>query len=220
MDANSQLWGIRFSGESVYVNVYDRLTSLDQQEEQVESRSEIYSVEMDSILTMTLDQFLTGETCDDSKVARMRATTFDVEKDRLKSTGLKLTIPTAIFSSLDFRLPLDRRLITYNSLLCLSFSRRGNPDQIKQALSAFPFVYYAGINAEGTGVTAIIPIVSTDWRDHQRYFDELEWQLRQRDLIPDKAGRRITTPLFQTVDPDAYFNRDCVRFSLKCPEGE
>ncbi len=47
-------------------------------------------------------------------------------------------------------------------------------DAIKDKLSELPYVYYAGISSEATGVFSIIPVANADWQKYEVYFDALE----------------------------------------------
>lgn len=214
MDANTQMEGIRFSGENVEVSVFEQLTSLDQQGNLLSSRCEVYGSEMSRSMTMSLDQFLLGEVCDNEAVASVRRRQFDNERDRKKSTTLKVACLSARLKTRDLCVEVEEQIAEYNSLVCMDFHDPDRLDWIKETLATLPFVYYAGISSGKTGVFAIIPIVSANWREHRNYFDELERVTRDLGLNPSKRGRKVTDLRYQSIDHDPYFNRRCTRFSL------
>ena len=220
MDANTQLKGIRFSGENVQVSVYDELTSLNQQGKFLKDRCTEYRRELRRAVNMSLDSFLKGEIYPEDVVLSVRRQDFDNERDKKKSTTLKAACPAAVLKERGYADEVENQIEEYNSLVCMDFHGPEKLDWIKETLAGLPYVYYAGISSGKTGVFAVIPIVSTDWREHTRYFDELEHVTRQLGLNPSKKGRLVTDLRYQSIDRDAYFNLDCTRFSLVRPGEE
>lgn len=214
MDANTRMEGIRFSGENVYVSVYSQLTSLDQQGELLSSRCAVYGREMSRATTMTLDQFLFGDEFDSDAVNSVRRHQFDIERDRKKSTTLKVACLQARIKTRDFCVEVEDQIAEYNSLVCMDFHDPTRLDWMKDTLATLPYVYYAGVSSGKTGVFAIFPIVSDDWHDHRHYFDELERITRDLGLNPSKRGRNVTDLRYQSIDAEPYINRRCTRFSL------
>ena len=129
-------------------------------------------------------------------------------------TTLKVACLAAKLYSRSYILPMEKRIAEYNSLVCMDFHDPERLDWIKKTLADLPYVYYAAVSSGRTGVFAIIPIVSGDWKEHKHYFDELERITRALGLNPSKRGRNVMDLRFQTVDEEAYFNRKCERFSL------
>ena len=220
MDANTQMRGIRFSGENVQVSVYDELTSLNQQGNFLKDRCRVYRRELKRATNMSLDSFLKGEVYPDDVVLSVRRQDFDNERDRKKSTTLKAACLAAVLKTRGYGDELEDQIQEYNSLVCMDFHDPARLDWIKDTLAGLPYVYYAGISSGKTGVFAVIPIESADWREHHHYFDELEHITRQLGLNPSKKGRLVTDLRYQSIDHEAYFNPDCTRFSLMRPGGE
>lgn len=220
MDANTQMDGIQFSGENVQVSVYDQLTTFDEQGNLLSSRMKEYGSEMERAINMSLDSFLTGEGENKDSVFRIRHYNFDNERDKKKVTTLKVACLAAKLYSRSYILPMEKRIAEYNSLVCMDFHDPEHLDEIKEKLATLRFVYYAGVSSGKTGVFAIIPIVSAEWREHRYYFDALERLTRAMGLNPSKKGRKVTDLRYQSVDECPYVNRECTRFSLLRPEGQ
>lgn len=134
MDANTRMEGIRFSGENVNVSVYSQLTSLDQQGELLSSRCAVYGREMSRATTMTLDQFLLGDEFDSDAVNSVRRHQFDIERDRKKSTTLKVACLQARIKTRDFCVEVEDQIAEYNSLVCMDFHDPTRLDWMKETL--------------------------------------------------------------------------------------
>ncbi len=214
MDTNTQMEGIQFSGESVSVSVYDELTTFGEQGNVLSSRVKEYGREMGRATNMSLDNFLFGDVYSSEPVYAVRRFQFDSERDKKKSTTLKAATLAAKMKDRSSLLPLNKRIAEYNSLVCMDFHDPDRLDWIKDQLATLSFVYYAGVSSGKTGVFAIIPIVSADWREHRYYFDALERITREMGLNPSKKGRKVTDLRYQSVDDNPYVNRKCTRFSL------
>ncbi len=206
--------GIQFSGENVSVSVYDELTTYDEQGNVLSSRVKEYGREMGRATNMSLDNFLFGEIYSCNPVYAVRRFQFDSERDKRKSTTLNSSTPAAKMRDRSSLLPLSQRIAEYNSLVCMDFHDPEHLDEIKEKLATLRFVYYAGVSSGKTGVFAIIPIVSAEWREHRYYFDALERLTRAMGLNPSKKGRKVTDLRYQSVDESPYVNRECSRFSL------
>ena len=220
METNNQLEGIRFSGEDVQVSLFGQLTSLNTQGQEMSKKNEEYEAELKHHRDVTLDSFLFGRDFAPDVLRAVRRKLLGHEIDKRKSTSLELATPACIMVSRDKVVRLEDRIKKYNSLVCMDFHDPENLDWIKETLAQLPYVYYAGISSGKTGVFAIIPIVDTNWRNHELYFNELRRITKNMGLNPSLCGRSVDDLRYQSEDQEPYYNPNCTRFSLVRPGEE
>ena len=125
--------------------------------------------------------------------------------------------PSATFWTRDKDVPLEKKIKHYNALMALDFDDVEDLEALKEELKTIPWVYYAGLSVSGTGIFAIVPLDTDDYRMHRVFFDALEAEMKERGYKVDPSCKDVTRMRFVSYDTDPYFNKDCVLYSL--PEG-
>lgn len=131
--------------------------------------------------TVNLRDWLRDETYKD-KVERIRKIENKTERDKIKAT-----LPAVTISGL-FKARSKAGLIKHSSLICVDIDRKDNLhianfEDLKQILSAAPFVAYCALSISGTGYYAIVPILHPE--KHEMHFEAL------RELFKVKLGINI-----------------------------
>ncbi len=196
------------------VSVFERLTSLNLQGRSVEDKCVRYSDEIQRQYTTSLDSFVLRGKSNRELIQKVRKREAGIERDLFKSTNLEAACLAAKVSSRDQCESIDRRIMSYNSLVCMDFQGPTGLDAIKDKLRELPYVYYAGVSSGATGVFSIIPVANADWQKHEVYFDALEEITRDMGLNPTKKGREVTGLRYESWDDEFYLNRHCEWFSL------
>lgn len=105
-----------------------------------------------------------------------------------------------------------KEIQSFTGLIAIDFDAQDNPDltpeQMKDKLSKYRFVAYAGLSVRGRGVYALIPLPS-DAGDPERfklYFYALEETFKNGGLIADSHCCNINRGRFLSFDSNGYTN--------------
>lgn len=97
----------------------------------------------------------------------------------------------------------------YNGLACMDFDAKDNnktAEEIKEMLSRFSEVYYAGLSIGGAGVYAIIKTDNRAVEYHSKVIETIGETLKNANLFYDKSGKDVSRLRFISYDPQPYFN--------------
>lgn len=135
--------------------------------------------------------------------------------DKKERDQAKKTLPAATISGV-FSYRSAEGLQQYNGLICLDFDEKDNPgktpEEIRENLTEFDEVVYAGLSVSGQGVFAIIATNNTDPAQHSRVVDLLGAILAHYDLYYDRACKDVCRLRFVSYDDDAYWNQNARPF--------
>lgn len=134
-----------------------------------------------------------------------------------KSSVVKLLphaiIPVKVWSRDFSRLP-EKYIKSYNRLIALEFPAGEDRSRIIAVLKSKPWVLYITLSADGDCIIAIVPLDNDDWRRHGEFFDALRSEFGRCGLSVSESSRDLTAMMAQTYDADAWFNGNCILYSL------
>ena len=129
----------------------------------------------------------------------------DTRSNRIKRS-LPLWYPAGVFGGSYTKSDIK----TFSGLMSLDIDSKDNadlgPDEIKDILSEFKFVFYAGYSARGWGVYCLIPIPE-DGADDARfrgYFEAVKDIMQKNGLIVDSSCSNVNRGRFLSADDCPY----------------
>ena len=149
-----------------------------------------------------------------TQIQTIRNTSDKSRRDMLKRKTLPAATISATFSTRSGNIPIEDKLVKYNSIVVLDFDALEDPESSKVQLSRIPYVYYVGLSVSGKGLFAIIPIDTEDYREHKIYFTALEEQMQDYGFTVDKACKDVGRLRVLSYDASPYINEDCTIFQL------
>ena len=122
-------------------------------------------------------------------------------------------IPVKVWSRDFSRLP-EEYVKSYNRLIALEFPVGDERTRIIAVLKSKPWVLYITLSADGDCVIAIVPLDNDDWRRHGHYFDALRSEFGRYGFSVNESCSSLTAMIAQTYDTQAWFNGNCILYSL------
>ena len=177
-------------------------------------KNEAYRHILTPMRTIPLSEFLSMGNIYGDVIARIRMTDDKDERGRLKLRKLPCATISATFGSRSRDIPLEERLMQYNSLMVLDFDGVADVEDSKKRLADVPYIYYAGLSVSGKGLFAIVPLDTDDYRMHKVFFEALQDEMLQMGFVVDKACSDVTRLRVLSYDPAPYVNEDCEVFVL------
>ena len=102
-------------------------------------------------------------------------------------------------------------LIRPSNLICIDIDGKDNPsisdmEKFKKRLAELPYVMYCGLSASGKGAFCIIPY--DDFGKHKLYFNALQREFKEMEIIIDSSCSDICRLRFYSYDEHPYVNWD------------
>lgn len=121
------------------------------------------------------------------------------EERRALKASLPCITPSGIFQQRN-----ANQLIQHSGLLCIDIDGAENPhisnwEVLKQEVSSFPGLYYAGLSASGRGIFLLIKIA--DPQRHDVYFRAIAEDLKKQGIIVDMHCRDLARLRGASYDP-------------------
>lgn len=163
---------------------------------------------------MTLDEFFSFTSEFAEEIHRIR---YSRDKDNVKFLK-KHNIPCAIISatvtSRSDTVPIPKKIGHYNGLVVLNIDNPENPEETKRVLSEIPYVFYAALSICGHGVFAIVPVETSDYNEHELYFNAVRNSLLEFGIVADHTGADVCRTRLASIDERPYRNDCCTVFCL------
>lgn len=196
------------------VCVFHRATIPGRNDEPIERRGKGYLRDANQMQILTLAEFLQLGSEFREEIQRIRSSADKAERSRLK----KSTLPAGCISCrVKTRLAGIRKedkILQYNSLIVLDFDNLEDVEAAKQDLAQLSFFWYLGLSVSGKGLFGIVPVATTDWREHKHYFDALSRELADIGYTVDGACSDETRLRFISIDEHPYLNESCDIYCL------
>lgn len=164
--------------------------------------------------SVLLIDFLRGDSETKQLCAKVRSIRNSVSR---KTSVVKLLphaiIPVKVWSRDFSRLP-ENYIKSYNRLIALEFPSGENGPRTISILKSKPWVLYITLSADGDSIIAIVPLDNDDWQRHGKFFNALRSEFGQCGLSVIESCSDLTAMMAQTYDSDAWFNDNCILYSL------
>ena len=164
--------------------------------------------------SVLLMDFLRG----DSETKRLCSNVRSIRNSVSRKDAVVKLLPHAIIPvkvwNRDFSLHPERYVKSYNRLIALEFPSGDDRTRIIAILKSKPWVLYITLSADGDFVIAIVPLDNDDWRRHGEFFNALRSEFGRCGLSVSESCADLTAMMAQTYDADAWFNDNCILYSL------
>ena len=164
--------------------------------------------------SVLLIDFLRGDSETKQLCAKVRSIRNSVSR---KTSVVKLLphaiIPVKVWSRDFSRLP-ENYIKSYNRLIALEFPSGEDRPRTISILKSKPWVLYITLSADGDSIIAIVPLDNDDWQRHGKFFNALRSEFGQCGLSVIESCSDLTAMMAQTYDADAWFNDNCILYSL------
>lgn len=129
-------------------------------------------------------------------------------KDKNHRRELKSKLP-AVTPSGTFSYRSNSELIKHSGIICMDLDKKDNSQisdfsAIKDTLTNFEGLYYAGLSVSGNGLFLLIRIAYPE--KHLEHFNALAYDLKERELIVDPQCKEVSRLRGASYDPNPYFN--------------
>lgn len=169
------------------VCVFHRATIPGRNDEPIERRGKGYLRDANQMQILTLAEFLQLGSEFREEIQRIRSTADKAERSRLKKTTLPAGCISCKVKTRLAGIRKEDKILQYNSLIVLDFDNLEDVEAAKQDLAQLSFFWYLGLSVSGKGLFGIVPVATTDWREHKHYFEALSRELADIGYTVDAA---------------------------------
>lgn len=196
------------------VCVFHRATIPGRNDEPIERRGKGYLRDANQMQILTLAEFLQLGSEFREEIQRIRSTADKAERSRLKKTTLPAGCISCKVKTRLAGIRKEDKILQYNSLIVLDFDNLEDVEAAKQDLAQLSFFWYLGLSVSGKGLFGIVPVATTDWREHKHYFEALSRELADIGYTVDAACSDETRLRFISIDDHPYRNDSCDIYEL------
>ena len=134
------------------------------------------------------------------------------ESDEKEKAKLKKQLPCICFSG-EFTERKDKSLVNHSGFVVLDWDKLDNPEQKKNDLKNFKFIYTAFISPSGNGVKAVAKIPSIIEKHRGYYFGLMS-------IFPELDPTSINESriCYESIDENIYINKDATTFDIYLTE--
>lgn len=151
-------------------------------------------------------------------VANVRAVQDKDERDLIKKYTLPAITTSATYKTRDTNIPLDKKILTYNGIICVDIDHVDEPADLIKQLRCIPYIISALPSASGLGVVAFAATANTDYHKHKIYWAALADDIAERTGYGmDDKTKDVTRLRYATYDPSTEINLNPEPFEI--PEG-
>lgn len=169
------------------VCVFHRATIPGRNDKPIERRGKGYLRDANQMQILTLAEFLQLGSEFREEIQRIRSTADKAERSRLKKTTLPAGCISCKVKTRLAGIRKEDKILQYNSLIVLDFDNLEDVEAAKQDLAQLSFFWYLGLSVSGKGLFGIVPVATTDWREHKHYFEALSRELADIGYTVDAA---------------------------------
>lgn len=127
------------------------------------------------------------------------------QMDKERASKMKQNLPSVCFSG-TFSERKDEFLLEHSGLIVLDFDGIDNPEEYRESLKEYRFIYSAWVSPSGNGVKALVKVASGD--KHQAHFNSL---MEDFDNL-DASGRNVSRVCYESYDPDIWVNKKVIQY--------
>lgn len=134
------------------------------------------------------------------------------ESDEKEKAKLKKQLPCICFSG-EFTERKDKSLVNHSGFVVLDWDKLDNPEQKKNDLKSFNFIYTAFISPSGNGVKAVAKIPNVIEKHRGYYFGLMS-------IFPELDPTSINESriCYESIDENIYINKDATTFDIYLTE--
>lgn len=203
---------------SIVVSVFRNVMTNGNKDLGLRERGGLYKKDFCDVWEMTLREFLELGIQYEALILKYRSSTDPQERELIKKTKIPVGVLSARIRHRIKEIPMDDKLIEYNSLIVLDFDHLQNVEAVKELLKSVPYIWYVGKSIGGQGLFAIVPIAATSWKQHDTYFRALVKEMKAIGLEVDEKCGDVLRSRVASIDKDPYFNDECEVFTLDLNE--
>ena len=198
----------------IIVSVFKNTMATGRPDSPAESRRGDYSASYIEVEEMTLREFLDYGTRYLDTIQRLRTLADKKARDAVKRRELPCATISARLKNRLRGIPMEEKLIAYNSLIVLDFDGLEDPESAKNDLAQLPFFWYIGLSVSGRGLFGIVPVDTEDWHEHKTYFAALKKDLSALGYQVDDQCKDVGRLRVVSYDEHPYYNPDCEIYTL------
>lgn len=197
------------------VSVFENTMAGGSKSADVAERSRMYDGALNTSNEMSLRDFLRLgvrylavlneiRSCNDEKRIRF------LKKYKLPAASISVFLTTR-----DKSVSPEDKIRQYNSLMVLDFDHLDDVEAAKEKLSRFPCFWYIGLSCSGKGLFGIVPVATSDWKQHKAYYLALKKEMAAMGFKTDDACKDYGRLRFVSYDEHPWVNEDCEVFVLE-----